>query len=166
MSTKLSFREALERRVPTKAGPPAPSVSPNASFVLRAGAMPQPVDVARLLMKHGMSLTKAHQTLNRLAEGKTVAVELYSDNDARLIAAFAKLGVEAKPIRAPSVDVKRVRERFGLSQAEFAIRFGFEIDTVQNWEQGRNVPDQPTQLLLKVIETYPEDVEKVLTGKS
>ena len=42
-------------------------------------------------------------------------------------------------------------------------RFGFEIDTVQNWEQGRNAPDQTTQLLLKVIEAYPEDVEKVLT---
>ena len=128
--------------------------------------MPQSIDVARLIRSRGTTLRKAHEAINRLAEGQTVAVELYSDNDARLIAAFAKLGVEAKPIRAPSVDVKRVRERFGLSQAEFAIRFGFEIDTVQNWEQGRNVPDQPTQLLLKVIETYPEDVEKVLTERS
>ena len=126
--------------------------------------MPQSIDVALLIRSRGTTLRKTHETINRLAAGKTVAVELYSDNDARLIAAFAKLGVEAKPIRTPSVDVKRVRERFGLSQAEFAIRFGFEIDTVQNWEQGRNVPDQPTQLLLKVIETYPEDVEKVLTG--
>ena len=33
-----------------------------------------------------------------------------------------------------------------LSQAEFAVRFGFQIDTAQNWEKGRNTPDQATQL--------------------
>ena len=70
----------------------------------------------------------------------------------------------ARPLHLPTADVKRIREHFGLSQAEFAIRFGFEIDTVQNWEQGRNRPDQATQLLLKVIEAYPEDVEAILTG--
>jgi DNA-binding transcriptional regulator YiaG len=101
--------------------------------------------------------------LRRLAAGERVAVELESGSRNRLRADLSKLGVTARAISLPAADVKRIREQFGLSQAEFAIRFGFELDTVQNWEQGRNRPDQASQLLLKIIETYPEDVEAVLT---
>jgi DNA-binding transcriptional regulator YiaG len=127
--------------------------------------MTKPVDVARLLVKHGLSLRKAHETLGRLADGESVAVELQAaDEKKRLGSELLKLGILARAITLPAADVKRIRERFGLSQAEFAIRFGFEIDTVQNWEQGRNRPDQAMQLLLKIIEAYPEDVEAVLTG--
>jgi DNA-binding transcriptional regulator YiaG len=42
------------------------------------------------------------------------------------------------------------------------MRFGFELDTIQNWEQGRNAPDAQTQVLLKVIETHPEIVDEAL----
>lgn len=101
--------------------------------------------------------------MQRLAAGERVAVELESNSRNRLRADLSKLGVTARAINLPAADVKQIRERFGLSQAEFAIRFGFEIDTVQNWEQGRNRPDQASQLLLKIIETYPEDVEAVVT---
>ena len=123
----------------------------------------RPVDVARLLTRHGLSLRKAHDALNRLAEGEAVAVELHAVNRRRLIAELSELEIRALPIRPPKANVKEVREHFGLSQAEFAVRFGFEIDTVQNWEQGRNAPDQATQLLLRVIEAFPEEVEAVLT---
>jgi DNA-binding transcriptional regulator YiaG len=133
-------------------------------LILRAGDMPRPVDVMRLLAKHGLSLRKAHETLNRLANGESVAVELGAADREKLRADLSKLGIVARPIHHPTADVKRVREHFGLSQTEFAIRFGFEIDTVQNWEQGRNRPDQATQLLLKLIEAYPEDVEAILAS--
>src|SRR5688572_10009669 len=33
------------------------------------------------------------------------------------------------------VDVVAIRKRLGLSQQEFANRFGFKLDAVQNWEQ-------------------------------
>jgi DNA-binding transcriptional regulator YiaG len=126
--------------------------------------MPRPVDVARLLAKRGLSLRKAHETLDRLANGEGVAVELAAIDRNKLRAEFSKLGIDVRIIHLPTADVKRIRDHFGLSQAEFAIRFGFEIDTVQNWEQGRNIPDQATQLLLKLIETHPDDVEAVLTN--
>jgi DNA-binding transcriptional regulator YiaG len=132
--------------------------------MLRAGDMARPVDVARALARHGLSLRKARETLQRLAAGAGVALALPSPNPARLRAELSRLGVTAQTISLPAADVKRVRERFGLSQAEFAVRFGFEVDTIQNWEQGRNSPDQAAQLLLKVIEAYPQDVEAVLTG--
>jgi DNA-binding transcriptional regulator YiaG len=133
--------------------------------MLTAGDMNQPVKVARTLMKYGHSLRKAHEAVTRLAEGRTVATELHATDARAPVADLARLGVTARPVRVPEVDVRAVRERFGLSQAEFAIRFGFALDTVQNWEQGRNRPDAPTQLLLKVIEEYPEAVERVLAGE-
>jgi putative transcriptional regulator len=38
---------------------------------------------------------------------------------------------------SPQVDVTAIRKRFGLSQAEFARRFGFSPRAVQDWEQHR-----------------------------
>lgn len=36
-----------------------------------------------------------------------------------------------------AVDPKRIRERVGLSQAEFAARYRLSRDTVRGWEAGR-----------------------------
>jgi DNA-binding transcriptional regulator YiaG len=126
----------------------------------------QPVDFARLLTRHGISLRKAHDVLDKLAFGRSVAVELSAPDNKTLLSALSQSGVEASVIRPPDVDVKRVRERFGLSQSEFAARYPFELDTIQNWEQGRNQPDSISRTLLKVIEQNPAIVEKVLTEKS
>ncbi len=67
---------------------------------------------------------------------------------------------EFRPI--PTVDVKAVRRRLGLSQAAFAARFGVNLRTVQDWEQGRRRPEGPARLLLAVIERDPEVVPRVL----
>jgi len=52
----------------------------------------------------------------------------------------------------------------GLSQAQFATKFGFPPATLRNWEQGRARPDAPTRVLLAVIAKHPEAVEDVLRG--
>jgi DNA-binding transcriptional regulator YiaG len=102
--------------------------------------------------------------LNRLAKGEVVPVELYTTDVDQMVAELGGLGVTACVIKRPTVDVRAIRDRLKLSQAEFAIRFGFELDTVQNWEQGRNVPDAPAQTLLKLIETRPEVVDEALSA--
>jgi DNA-binding transcriptional regulator YiaG len=119
--------------------------------------------VARLLARYGMSLRKAHEVLNRLADGETVAAELGADDAGGVVSELSALGVRALPIAPPEPDVKRIRERLGLSQSEFSIRFGLELDTVQNWEQGRTRPDPAGRTLLGLIEAYPECVDAVLT---
>ena len=124
----------------------------------------QPIEVARLLKRRGLSLRKAHETLNRLAKRETVAVELRSDTPRRLISELAALGVAAHAIEPPQTDVRRIREHLGLSQAEFALRFGLELATVQNWEQGRYRPDPAAQLALKMIEHHTALVDDVLTS--
>jgi putative transcriptional regulator len=65
-------------------------------------------------------------------------------------------------VHVPEVDVRAVRTRMGLSQAQFATRFGFPPATLRNWEQGRSRPDAPTRVLLAVIAKHPEAVEDVL----
>ena len=60
------------------------------------------------------------------------------------------------------IDVATIRVRLGLSQAEFAARFVFKLDAVQNWEQGRRRPDGAARAFLRVIEREPEAVQRAL----
>src|SRR5216684_9305328 len=69
-------------------------------------------------------------------------------------------------VHVPAVDVRQVRQKMGLSQAQFATKFGFPPATLRNWEQGRSRPDAPTRVLLAVIAKHPEAVEDVLAEAS
>jgi putative transcriptional regulator len=60
------------------------------------------------------------------------------------------------------VDVAAIRKRLGLSQGEFAAQFGFKLDAVQNWEQGRRRPDGAARAFLRVIEREPDAVQRAL----
>ena len=71
----------------------------------------------------------------------------------------ADLGEAVKVYPPPAAEqVRALRARLGLSQAQFALRFGFTIDTVQQYEQGRRRPSGPASTLLRVIEAEPEAV--------
>ena len=74
--------------------------------------------------------------------------------------------VRITKVHVPVTDVRAVRKRLGLSQAEFAAKFGFPAATVRNWEQGRTRPDGPARVLLAVIEIHPEAVEDALRRAS
>jgi len=58
----------------------------------------------------------------------------------------------------PIPDVRAIRGRLRLSQAEFAERFHLSQRTIQQWEQHRAMPDMPARVLLKVIQRDPEVV--------
>lgn len=64
--------------------------------------------------------------------------------------------------RTPVIDVQTLRKRLGLSQLQFAARFGFTPATVRNWEQGRTHPEGPARVLLAVIAHHPDAVEDAL----
>lgn len=61
-----------------------------------------------------------------------------------------------------NIDVKKLREGLGMSQPEFALRFGFSLGTLRQWEQGRRYPDGSARVLLTVINHSPEAVKKAL----
>lgn len=60
------------------------------------------------------------------------------------------------------VDVASIRRCLGLSQRDFANRYGFSVRALQDWEQNRRMPDRSARILLKIIERRPEAVEEVL----
>jgi putative transcriptional regulator len=62
------------------------------------------------------------------------------------------------------IDVKAIRTRLNMTQEEFAERFGFSVNTLRHWEQGRRVPEGPTRAYLLVIDRNPKAVEKALGG--
>ncbi len=64
--------------------------------------------------------------------------------------------------RIPQVQV--VRKTLGLTQEEFAGRFGLSLRTIQDWEQGRYEPDQTAKTLLRLIGKIPKEVAKALAA--
>jgi putative transcriptional regulator len=63
------------------------------------------------------------------------------------------------------IDVKAIRAKLGMTQEEFAGRFGFSINTLRHWEQGRRVPEGPTRAYLLVIDRNPKAVQKALRAE-
>ena len=55
-----------------------------------------------------------------------------------------------------------LRKRFRLSRQKFADRFGLDARALQEWEQGRRVPDKAARVLLTVIDRNPEAVVEAL----
>ena len=55
-----------------------------------------------------------------------------------------------------------LRKRMKLSRQKFADRFGLDARALQDWEQGRRVPDRAARVLLTVIDSDPEAVEQAL----
>lgn len=58
--------------------------------------------------------------------------------------------------------VRALRAALGLSQAQFARRFGFTVDAIQQYEQGRRIPSGPASTLLRVIAADPDAVARAL----
>ncbi len=61
------------------------------------------------------------------------------------------------------IDVRAIRRKIGVSQAKFAARFGFGVDAVRNWEQGRRQPDVAARAFLSVIDREPDAVRRALS---
>jgi putative transcriptional regulator len=62
------------------------------------------------------------------------------------------------------VDVKRIRTKARMSQAEFARAFRINPRTLQEWEQGRRKPDATTRAYLAVIAKNRAAVLDALAG--
>lgn len=66
--------------------------------------------------------------------------------------------------RPRPVDVKALRVKVGMSQEQFAARFGFSTATLRHWERGDRQPHGPALVLLNVIDHNPRAVIDALIG--
>ncbi len=96
--------------------------------------------------------------------------QMFAELEASLKEGMAILRGEEKPSRTftfEAPDVKAIRETLKLTQQQFAALMGISLRTLQNWEQGRRVPEGPARVLLMVAARNPQAVlDAVWAGKS
>lgn len=62
----------------------------------------------------------------------------------------------------PLAQVRAIRSRTGLSQADFSRQIGVSVATLRNWEQGRRAPEGPARVLLAMLARDPAIVARTL----
>jgi putative transcriptional regulator len=62
--------------------------------------------------------------------------------------------------------VKVLRQRLGMSQAEFSRAFHLPLNMLRDWEQHRCLPDAPARALLLAIERDPETMKRLLEDEA
>lgn len=63
------------------------------------------------------------------------------------------------PVR---VNVRMIRRKLKMTQATFAASFGFSVETLRHWEQGKRQPEGPARAYLLVIQRAPRAVQEAL----
>lgn len=61
-------------------------------------------------------------------------------------------------------DIKAVRRKAQMSQAEFARAFNLSIDTIKGWEQGKRKPDTAATNYLRIIHADPDYVLRTIAA--
>ena len=97
----------------------------------------------------------ARKAFDKVAEGLNEALAI-----ARGTAKPARLYVPAE------IDIKAIRGKLSLSQGDFAGRFGFTVNQIKDWEQGRSRPLGGVRAYLMIIERDPTLVLDLLRSAS
>jgi DNA-binding XRE family transcriptional regulator len=163
--TLSPFMALLARRAPTRVIDRVPSGSPEVVILSLAGDLSQTraIEAVFALAKRGVSMLRAKRAVEAVIDGQNTVPDVPVVEDIPLLASELRDGgfglsvVAGKPI-----DVKRVRERLDLTQEQFAMRFGLDVDAVRNWEHGRREPDRAARSYLAVIDRKPERVQEGL----
>jgi putative transcriptional regulator len=71
--------------------------------------------------------------------------------------------VAVKIYKPEEVDVSELRRRMGMTQEQFAARFGFSVATLRHWERGDRTPQGAALVLLNVIKRAPDAVTAALS---
>lgn len=96
------------------------------------------------------------------ADGRIVEVW-----DGREIPLVPDMPAVSTPLRKTTAapEVRHLRMRAKLTQAEFAARLGVPLETIRNWEQGKRSPRGPARALLTVIAHEPDMVFAALARR-
>jgi DNA-binding transcriptional regulator YiaG len=164
MSTNSELRARLARLGPVRDADPPPSFSGElVTLVLRlVGPLDMGITVAKRLRTAGLTLRAAHAVINRLAETRRAVCQIAEGADIPALAADL-LTMNVPTYRRRHLEprlIAEVRTRHGLSQREFAEVLGLDIDTLQNWEQGRNRPDAAALRLVMAFDKAPDVIEQ------
>jgi putative transcriptional regulator len=116
-----------------------------------------------------MSITRQKPEPTQLYRPDWQALEALSDDEIA-----AQIG--ANPDAAPdvsdwpvdratlmeSLDVKAIRSRLSMTQAQFARTFDLNLAALRDWEQRRRAPRGPARTLLRIIDREPEAARRAI----
>src|SRR5579884_4198672 len=83
----------------------------------------------------------------------------------KLVPAHQRGKVELEQVWPKPVDVKAIRKRVKMSQAEFSRAYGISKRALQEWEQGGRQPDSAARAYLTVIAKQPAMVRRALASE-
>lgn len=73
--------------------------------------------------------------------------------------------VDLEQVWPKPIDVKAIRKRVKMSQAEFSRAYGISKRALQGWEQGGRQPDSAARAYLTVIAKEPAIVRRALASE-
>ena len=74
-----------------------------------------------------------------------------------------KVAVRVTRVEKPRVQVKRIRQKVGLTQDTFATVLGVSVSGLRKWEQGQREPHGAALTLLRIMDREPEAVIRAIT---
>lgn len=75
---------------------------------------------------------------------------------------LARHPVDVKPMPVVTAgEILALRQRLNLSRAVFARYLRTNVRTLENWEQGRARPNAQAAVLIRMVESYPDTVERL-----
>ena len=80
----------------------------------------------------------------------------------KLVLAHQRGTVQLEQVWPKPVDVKAIRKRAKMSQAQFSKAYGISKRALQEWEQGARQPDSAARAYLTVIGKEPAMVRRAL----
>ncbi len=83
----------------------------------------------------------------------------------KLVLAHQRGNVKLDQVWPKPVDVKAIRKRVRMSQAEFSRAYGISKRALQEWEQGGRQPDSAARAYLTVIAKEPVVVRRALASE-
>ena len=93
------------------------------------------------MSKTGQRLIEAAKEAARIARGERKA---------------ARLHIPAE------IDIRSVRQKFKLSQEDFASEFCFSVTQIRDWEQGRSRPIGGVRAYIMLIDQNGEAIRRLL----
>jgi len=110
-----------------------------------------------------IDLSKIDWAVLETIDDAQIEAQIAADPDTAPIFTTDELARARRVAPPPAAeDVKAIRRRLGLSQEQFAARFGFSVETIRNYEQGHRRPAGPARVLLRVIASEPDAVTRAL----
>jgi putative transcriptional regulator len=103
--------------------------------------------------------------MRRKAAGKKSSFGADLIEGMKVVLAHERGTVELEQVWPKPIDVKAIRKRVKMSQAEFSRAYGISKRALQEWEQGGRQPDSAARAYLTVIAKEPAVVRRALANE-